>query len=134
MQIRPDQLAVVTGGGTAIGRALCRQLSAQGVHVATCDLIEANMAETLELCARAAPSGTRVTTYRADVSDEAQMLAFRDTVPACGARGSDRSDLGCVIRDSCGRSRVPSAFARANPAITRSRIMARSNSAKTPSI
>ena len=49
------------------------------------------MAETLELCARAAPSGTRVTTYRADVSDETQMLAFRDTVLA--AHGRESIDL-----------------------------------------
>jgi NAD(P)-dependent dehydrogenase (short-subunit alcohol dehydrogenase family) len=38
------------------------------------------MAETRSLCAQAAPRGTRVTTHLCDVSDEAQMLAFRDAV------------------------------------------------------
>ena len=38
------------------------------------------MAETKALCEEGAPAGTRVTTFVADVSDEAQILAFRDAV------------------------------------------------------
>ncbi len=80
MQIKANQIAVVTGGGTGIGRALCRQLSAAGVHVALCDLSEVSMAETLALCEAGAPAGTRISCFRADVSIEAEMLAFRDAV------------------------------------------------------
>ena len=82
MDIQAGQIAVVTGGGTGIGRALCRQLSAAGVHVALCDVAAAAMAETQALCLAGAPAGTRVTTGLADVSQEAQVLAFRDAVMA----------------------------------------------------
>jgi NAD(P)-dependent dehydrogenase (short-subunit alcohol dehydrogenase family) len=73
------RLAVVTGGGTGMGRELVRQLAAEGCHVATCDVSEENMRETQRLCQQAAPS-VKVTTFRCDVSDEAQVLAFRDAV------------------------------------------------------
>ena len=82
MNIQSGQIAVVTGGGTGMGRALCRQLSAAGVHVALCDVSAAAMAETRSLCLAQAPAGTRVTTCLADVSQEAQVLAFRDAVVA----------------------------------------------------
>jgi NAD(P)-dependent dehydrogenase (short-subunit alcohol dehydrogenase family) len=82
MQIEAGQLAVLTGGGTGIGRALALQLGAQGVHLALCDVSAAAMAETRALCLAAAPAGTRVSTCEADVSDESAVLAFRDAVRA----------------------------------------------------
>ena len=74
------RIAVVTGGGSGMGRELVRQLAAEGCHVATCDVSEHDLAETKELADDAAPSGTRVTTFVADVSDEAAIRAFRDAV------------------------------------------------------
>jgi NAD(P)-dependent dehydrogenase (short-subunit alcohol dehydrogenase family) len=85
------RIAVVTGGGTGIGRELVRQLSAAGAHVAMCDVSEANMAESKALAEKEAPAGTRITTFVADVSDEAQMAAFRDHVVA--EHGTDHVNL-----------------------------------------
>jgi NAD(P)-dependent dehydrogenase (short-subunit alcohol dehydrogenase family) len=76
------RIAVVTGGGTGMGRELARQLTAEGCHIAMCDVSAENMAETRDLCLADAPEGTRVTTFVADVSSEAQLLAFRDAVMA----------------------------------------------------
>ena len=74
------RIAVVTGGGSGMGRELARQLAAEGCHVAMCDVSAEHMAETRALCEREAPAGTRVTTHLCDVSEEPQVLAFRDAV------------------------------------------------------
>jgi len=74
------RIAVVTGGGTGMGRELVRQLAAERCDVATCDVSADAMDETRELALGGAPSGTRVTTFVADVSDESQVIAFRDAV------------------------------------------------------
>jgi len=76
------KIAVVTGGGTGMGRELVRQLSAEGCHVAMCDVSAEEMERTQKQALKEAPEGTRVTTCVADVSDEAQVLAFRDHVAA----------------------------------------------------
>lgn len=75
-----DRIAVITGGGTGMGRELARQLAAAGCHIAICDLSAENMAQTQALCEAESPAGVRITTYVADVSREADLLGFRDAV------------------------------------------------------
>jgi NAD(P)-dependent dehydrogenase (short-subunit alcohol dehydrogenase family) len=74
------RIAVVTGGGTGMGRELVRQLAARGCDVATCDVFAEAMDETKSLALDGAAPGTRVTTYVADVSDESQVVSFRDAL------------------------------------------------------
>lgn len=75
------RLAVVTGGGTGMGRELCLQLAKSGCNIATCDVSTENMAETQRLCLEAGED-LKVTTHLCDVTDENQVLAFRDAVLA----------------------------------------------------
>jgi NAD(P)-dependent dehydrogenase (short-subunit alcohol dehydrogenase family) len=75
-----DKIAVVTGGGTGMGRELVRQLAEAGCHVAMCDVSAENMQQSKALALDGAASGVHVSTHVADVADEAQVLAFRDAV------------------------------------------------------
>ena len=78
------RIAVVTGGGSGMGREFVRQLVAEGCNVAMCDISAAGMAETHRLCETAGlPQGLRLTTHVADVSDAAQVEHFRDEGANC---------------------------------------------------
>ena len=81
MRLKTGQVAVVTGGGAGMGRALCVQLAEAGLQVATCDIDEANLAGTVAEC-QAAVLGCRVLTFACDVADEQACLGFADAVAA----------------------------------------------------
>ena len=90
------KLAVVTGGGPGMGRELARQLAARGCSVAACDWHADTVAETAATARAAAPSGVRVTSHACDISDEAQVLQFRDELPEQHA--SDHSQaISCAL-------------------------------------
>ena len=74
------KIAVITGGGSGMGRELCLQLASEGCHVALCDVSPEALEQSQALCLEAAPPGTGISTFEADVSDEAKVLAFRDSV------------------------------------------------------
>ena len=79
MQDFAGKYAVITGGGTGMGRELARQLVAEGCNVAMCDVSADAMAETKRLCeAEKLPQGLRITTHVTDVSIEEHYIRFRD--------------------------------------------------------
>ena len=80
------RIAVVTGGGSGMGRELVRLLAAEGCHVAMCDLSQENMDDTILMCGDT-PAGTRITAFVADVSDETQVSAFAEAVARDHAAG-----------------------------------------------
>jgi NAD(P)-dependent dehydrogenase (short-subunit alcohol dehydrogenase family) len=85
------KLAVVTGGGSGMGRELVRQLAAQGCSVAACDWHADTVRESAAIAQTDAAPGVRVTAHACDVSDEAQVLRFRDDLLA--EHDSDHVDV-----------------------------------------
>jgi len=85
------KLAVITGGGTGMGRELARQLIAEGCDVAICDVIVENMEETRLLCEAEAPQGRVISTFQCDVSNEEEVQAWRKHVES--VHGSQHINL-----------------------------------------
>jgi NAD(P)-dependent dehydrogenase (short-subunit alcohol dehydrogenase family) len=73
------RVAVVTGAGSGIGRALAVVLADEGCALALSDVNEAGLAETERLVA---PVGVRVTTERLDVADRDAVHRHAERVVA----------------------------------------------------
>ncbi len=75
---RPSKIALVTGGGTGVGRAIARGLGAAGYTV----VISGRRAEILEKAAAelGGETGADVTAIRADVGDPASVRALFDAI------------------------------------------------------
>lgn len=71
------KVAVVTGAGSGIGRALAFELAKRGARLALSDVAEAGLADT---AARVQTLGGQVHTARLDVSDRAAVVAYADAV------------------------------------------------------
>jgi NAD(P)-dependent dehydrogenase (short-subunit alcohol dehydrogenase family) len=86
-----SKVAIVTGGGSGMGRELVRQLAAEGCSVATCDLDDDSLAGTRAMALGEAARNVLITVHQCDVSDEAAVLRFRDE--ALAAHRADHVDL-----------------------------------------
>ena len=73
------KIAVVTGGGTGMGRELVHQLAKDGCHVAMCDVIQENLEESFALTSKEFPD-VRITTHICDVSIEEDVIRFKNEV------------------------------------------------------
>ena len=67
--------ALVTGGGTGIGRACAERLAADGAAVTICGRTESKLAEAAKKIDAAAGCGGSVQCFVADVTDEEQVKA-----------------------------------------------------------
>ena len=72
-----NKVAVVTGAGSGIGRALASVLAAKGCRLALSDVNEAGLAETVAAC-----GGADVRSYLLDVSDREAIYAHAEQVRA----------------------------------------------------
>lgn len=70
-----DRVAVISGGGSGIGRALVLAFAREGAHVVVADLDEAAMTET---CGAVQALGRGALAVRTDVADLAQVEALAD--------------------------------------------------------
>jgi NAD(P)-dependent dehydrogenase (short-subunit alcohol dehydrogenase family) len=78
-----NRMAVVTGAGSGLGRAIATMLAARGARVAAVDLDPASAAETVALIAK---SGGRAQPYQADTSVAVEIdRAVSAAVTALGA-------------------------------------------------
>jgi NADP-dependent 3-hydroxy acid dehydrogenase YdfG len=74
-----ERVAVVTGAGSGIGRAICMELAHRGAHIAAVDINQAHLAE---LGQEIEGLGRHFTAHVVDVSDRQQMEALPDEVIA----------------------------------------------------
>lgn len=77
MKIEAGMAALVTGGGSGIGRGLSMSFARRGVRVGVCDIREADAAETVRLIEA---GGGTARAIRVDVSDRASVEAAVEAV------------------------------------------------------
>jgi NAD(P)-dependent dehydrogenase (short-subunit alcohol dehydrogenase family) len=78
-----DRVAVVTGAGSGIGRAIALSLASRGCHLALADIDETGLAQTREL---AETAGVRVSRHRLDVANREAVAALPAEVRETHAR------------------------------------------------
>ena len=78
MKTLDDKVAVITGAGSGIGRALAVNLAGRGALLALSDVDEAGLAETVELVKAA--GAPEVRSDRLDVADRAAFTAYAAAV------------------------------------------------------
>jgi NAD(P)-dependent dehydrogenase (short-subunit alcohol dehydrogenase family) len=74
-----SKIAVITGAGSGLGRAMALQLYQAGAHLALCDLNMPGLQETRQL---SGDSSNRISLHSVDVSQRSQMLQFAQDVLA----------------------------------------------------
>src|SRR5713226_8667316 len=77
MSFLSDGVAVVTGAGSGIGRALAQQLAAAGSALALADVDEAGLLQTAQSLEK---KSALVSTHLVDVADEAGVRSFAEEV------------------------------------------------------
>jgi NAD(P)-dependent dehydrogenase (short-subunit alcohol dehydrogenase family) len=77
MTFLKDGVAVVTGAGSGIGRALARQLAAAGSALALADINREGLQQTTQLLVK---NGALITTHVVDVAKEERVKSFADEV------------------------------------------------------
>ena len=97
---RPDlldgQVAIVTGGGSGLGRATALELAALGARVVVCGRRAEPLAETIELDA-----SNRITSGVCDIREEEQVDAFVDAVLA------DHGRIDLLVNNAGGQFLAP---------------------------
>lgn len=74
MNLYKDKVCVITGAASGMGRAMAIKLAGAGASLALCDVNEAGLAETLEMCG--GPASNRIITDIVDMADGDAIKAY----------------------------------------------------------
>lgn len=72
-----NKVVVVTGAGRGLGRGMATAFAAKGAHVAVVDLNEADIEQTVSLCAE---QGVKAKGYKVNVAKEDEVIKLFDDV------------------------------------------------------